>query len=223
MKLEIAPSILSADFGYLAEAIASVERGGADLIHIDVMDGRFVPNITIGIPIVESIKRVTQLPLDVHLMIIEAQDHIQSFVNAGASMISVHVEANSNIVSIIEIIKSMNIKAGIALNPSTPISRIDAVLGLVDYVVVMSVNPGFSGQSFIPETAEKIEALHSRLQTINSNARIEVDGGIHTGNAANVVRAGANILVAASAIYKTSDPTTATQKLRACALQGQRD
>ena len=211
MKLEIAPSILSADFGYLAEAIASVERGGADLIHIDVMDGRFVPNITIGIPIVESIKRVTQLPLDVHLMIIEAQDHIQSFVNAGASMISVHVEANSNIVSIIEIIKSMNIKAGIALNPSTPISRIDAVLGLVDYVVVMSVNPGFSGQSFIPETAEKIEALHSRLQTIN------------TGNAANVVRAGANILVAASAIYKTSDPTTATQKLRACALQGQRD
>ena len=222
MKLEIAPSILSADFGYLAEAIASVERGGADLIHIDVMDGRFVPNITIGIPIVESIKRVTQLPLDVHLMIIEAQDHIQSFAHAGASMISVHVEAHSNIVSIINSIKSLDIKAGIALNPSTPISRIDDVLGLVDYVVVMSVNPGFSGQSFIPQTEAKIEALRSRLKTIGSNARIEVDGGIHTGNAKNVVRAGANILVAASAIYNAAAPTTATEELRNCALQGQR-
>ncbi len=222
MKLEIAPSILSADFGYLAEAVSSVERGGADLIHIDVMDGRFVPNITIGIPIVESIKRVTHLPLDIHLMIIEAQDHIQSFADAGASMISVHIEAHSNILSIIDTITSMNIKAGIALNPSTPISHIDDVLGLVDYVVVMSVNPGFSGQSFIPETEEKIEALRSRLQTINSNARIEVDGGIHMGNAENVVRAGANILVAASAIYNTADPTTATEELRTCALQGQR-
>ena len=217
MTLQIAPSILSADFGNLAQAIADVERGGADLIHIDVMDGRFVPNITIGIPIVAALRAVTTLPLDVHLMIIEPDRHIKSFAKAGASMMSVHIEVCPHLHRTLEAIKSLGLKAGVALNPGTPESTLEPVAHLVDFVVVMSVNPGFSGQAFIPESIQKIQAVRDLLNAAGNGAPIEIDGGVQPDNAPEVVTAGAEILVAASAIYGTADSTLATQRLRKAA------
>jgi len=220
MTLRIAPSILSADFGRLAEDIARVERGGADLLHIDVMDGRFVPNITVGVPIVRALHRVAKVPLDVHLMILEPERHIEAFADAGASMMSVHVEVSPHLHRTLEAIKALGAQAGAVLNPSTPAAMLGPVAHLVDFVLVMSVNPGFSGQAYIPESASKVRAVRDLLDEAGSNAPVEIDGGIQPGNAAEVVAAGAEILVAASAIYGTDDPTAATLQLRDAALAG---
>ena len=220
MTLQIAPSILSADFGNLAKAVADVERGGADLIHIDVMDGRFVPNITIGIPIVAALRKATELPLDVHLMIIEPDRHINAFAKAGASMLSVHIEVCPHLHRTLEAIKSLGLKAGVALNPATPERTLDPVAHLVDFVVVMSVNPGFAGQAFIPESIQKVRVIRQLLNAAGNEAPIEIDGGIQLDNAPDVVTAGAEILVAASAIYGSNDSTLATQNLRKAASTG---
>tara|TARA_B100001123_G_scaffold437934_1_gene571684 strand:+ start:14775 stop:15470 length:696 start_codon:yes stop_codon:yes gene_type:complete len=217
MTLQIAPSILSADFGNLAQAVVDVERGGADLIHIDVMDGRFVPNITIGVPIVTALKKATELPLDVHLMIIEPDRHIKTFAEAGASMMSVHIEVCPHLHRTLEMIKSLGLKAGVALNPATQEKTLEPVAHLVDFVVVMSVNPGFSGQAFIPESIEKIRAVRQLLNAAGNGAPIEIDGGVQSENAPEIVKAGAEILVAASAIYGADDSTQATQRLRKAA------
>ena len=218
MSLRIAPSILSADFAQLGDAVAAVEDGGADLIHVDVMDGRFVPNLTIGVPVVEALKRVARVPLDVHLMIVEPERLIEAFADAGASLISVHVEASPHLHRTLGAIKALGVKAGAALNPSTPATALEPVAGLVDFVVIMSVNPGFSGQSFIPESPSKVQAIRGILDRAESEASVEIDGGVQPDNAAAVVQAGADILVSASAIFGTDDPAAATRRLRAAAL-----
>jgi len=220
VKVLVAPSILSADFMHLGDAVAAVERGGADLIHIDVMDGRFVPNVSIGIPVVEALKRVAQVPLDVHLMIVEPERHLAAYAAAGASMISVHAETSPQLHRTLAMIKKLGLKAGAALNPSTPASVLEPVADLLDYALVMSVNPGFAGQTFIPESTSKIRAVRNLLDAAGSRAPVEIDGGIHTANAAAVTRAGAEILVAASAIFGSDDAAAATQQLRKKALEG---
>ncbi len=218
MTLRIAPSILSADFARLQDAVEAVEAGGADLIHVDVMDGRFVPNLTIGVPVVQALARVTRLPLDVHLMIVEPERHIEAFARAGASLISVHVEVSPHLDRTLNAIRELGVQAGAVLNPSTPAETLAPVADLLDFVLVMSVNPGFSGQRFIPRSPAKIQAVRAVLERAGSGASIAVDGGIQPDNAAQVVRAGADILVAASAIFGTDDPAAATRRLRAAAL-----
>ena len=222
MSVRIAPSILSADFGRLADEVAAVEAGGADLIHVDVMDGRFVPTVSIGVPVVQALKRVATVPLDVHLMIVEPERHIEAFAQAGASMLSVHVEVSPHLHRTLEAIKSLGVKAGAVLNPGTPATILEPVVGLLDFVLVMSVNPGFSGQAFIPESTSKVRIVRTLLNQARSEAPIEIDGGIQPSNAPDVVAAGAEILVAASAIYGTADPTTATRRLRKAAMAGTR-
>ncbi len=217
MTLRIAPSILSADFACLRDAVAAVETGGADLLHVDVMDGRFVPNLTIGVPVVEALARVTRLPLDVHLMIVEPERHIEAFARAGASLISVHVEVSPHLDRTLTAIRELGVQAGAVLNPATPAETLAPVAELLDFVLVMSVNPGFSGQRFIPRSPAKVRAVRAVLERAGSPASIAVDGGIRPDNAAQVVRAGADILVAASAIFGTDDPAAATRRLRAAA------
>ena len=218
MSLRIAPSILSADFARLRDEVQAVEAGGADLLHIDVMDGRFVPNLSIGVPVVEALARVSRLPLDVHLMIVEPERHIDAFAQAGASLIAVHVEASARLDRALAAIRRRNVQAGAALNPATPAETLAPVADLLDFVLVMSVNPGFSGQRFIPRSPEKIQAVRVVLERAGSRAGIAVDGGIQPGNAAQVVGAGADVLVAASAIFGADDPAAATRGLRAAAL-----
>ncbi len=217
MTLRIAPSILSADFARLQDAVEAVEAGGADLIHVDVMDGRFVPNLTIGVPVVQALARVTRLPLDVHLMIVEPERHIEAFARAGASLLSVHVEVSPHLDRTLSAIRELGVQAGAVLNPSTPAETLAPVAELLDFVLVMSVNPGFSGQRFIPRSPAKVQAVRAVLERAGSRASIAVDGGIQPDNAAQVVRAGADILVAASAIFGTDDPAAATRRLRAAA------
>lgn len=217
MTLRIAPSILSADFACLRDAVAAVETGGADLLHVDVMDGRFVPNLTIGVPVVEALARVTRLPLDVHLMIVEPERHIEAFARAGASLISVHVEVSPHLDRTLTAIRELGVQAGAVLNPATPAETLAPVAELLDFVLVMSVNPGFSGQRFIPRSPAKVRAVRAVLERAGSPASIAVDGGIRPDNAAQVVRAGADILVAASAIFGADDPAAATRRLRAAA------
>jgi ribulose-phosphate 3-epimerase len=217
VTVRIAPSILSADFARLGEEIDAVERGGADLLHLDVMDGHFVPNLTIGPPVVKSIKKIAKVPLDVHLMIEEPDRYLEAFVEAGASMISVHVEILPHLHRTIHAIQALGAQAGVAINPSTPVVALDEIAADLDYVLVMSVNPGFGGQTFIPRSESKIRAIRSLLNREGSRASIEVDGGVDRTNAARLVDAGATILVAGNSIFGTSDPERAARELRAAA------
>jgi ribulose-phosphate 3-epimerase len=212
--IRIAPSILSADFAALGAAIAAAERGGADLIHVDVMDGHFVPNITIGPPVVKAIKRVARVPLDVHLMITDPDRYAEAFVDAGADMLSVHVEVLPHLHRSVAFIKSLGVKAGVVLNPSTPVLALEEIAGDIDFVLVMSVNPGFGGQKFIPKSLQKVAAVRALLDRTGNRAPIEIDGGIDLSNIARVVDAGVEIVVAGSAIFNTPDPAAATKALR---------
>jgi ribulose-phosphate 3-epimerase len=216
----IAPSILSADFAALGGAIAAVERGGADLIHVDVMDGHFVPNISIGVPVVRSLRRVVHVPLDVHLMISDPDRYLETFAEAGAAMITVHVEALPHLHRTIHAIQALGVKAGVALNPATPLAALEQVAGDVDLVLVMSVNPGFGGQTFIPRSESKVREVRALLDRAASRAQIEIDGGIDHQNVARVVAAGARLIVAGSAIFHAADPEQATRELKAAAALG---
>jgi ribulose-phosphate 3-epimerase len=213
--IQIAPSILTANLAHLGRDIAAVERGGADLIHIDVMDGHFVPNISIGQPVVKAIKEMATCPLDVHLMIERPDLYIDEFIALGAAMVSVHQEAVPHLHRVVAHIKSRGVRAGVALNPATSVGVLEEIARHVDYVLVMSVNPGFGGQAFIRDSVAKVRTVRDLLTRIGSRASIEIDGGISPLNAAEVVAAGASILVAGSAIFGTSDPEAATRVLRA--------
>ena len=212
--VEIAPSILSADFARLAEEIEVVERAGASLLHVDVMDGRFVPNITIGLPVVKAISRATRLPLDAHLMIVEPGQYAEQFVAAGAQMVSVHIEADPHAHRTLSAIRAAGGQAGIAINPATSLSAVEEVLKFADYVLLMSVNPGFGGQKFIPESLDKLRRLRSMIDERGLTTRIEIDGGIDRDNIAEVAAAGAEIIVSGSAIFSTEDPGVALRELR---------
>ncbi len=217
--IQIAPSILSADFARLADEVAAVERGGADLLHIDVMDGHFVPNLTIGPPIVESLRKVTKLPLDVHLMITNADVFIPEFARAGANYLTVHVEACPHLHRTIQSIKELGVKAGVTLNPATPVHSLQEILADVDLVLIMSVNPGFGGQKFIASCLAKVKAVRQMLDRIGSHALLEVDGGVKAENAAQVLEAGADVLVAGSAIFSGSDYAARIAALRTAGQQ----
>jgi ribulose-phosphate 3-epimerase len=213
--IKLAPSILSADFARLGEQIDEVARAGADYIHVDVMDGHFVPNITIGAPVVASIRPVTSLPLDVHLMIEHPERYISQFVQAGADIITVHVEASPHLQSTIRLIKELGTRAGVSLNPATPLVTVEEFLPHVDLVLIMSVNPGFGGQSFIPETLPRIANMRKILDDRGLSAELEVDGGINADNAPDIVEAGANVLVAGNSIFRAEEGISqAIQRLR---------
>jgi ribulose-phosphate 3-epimerase len=199
--IKLAPSILSADFAHLGEQIDEVARAGADYVHVDVMDGHFVPNITIGAPVVASIRRATTLPLDVHLMIERPERYISQFAQAGADIITVHVEASAHLHATIRLIKELGAKAGVSLNPPTPLAVAEEFLPHVDLVLIMSVNPGFGGQSFMPEVLPKIADMRKLLNNRELRAELEVDGGINADNASDIVQAGADILVAGNSIF----------------------
>jgi len=219
-NIQIAPSILSADFANLAAEIAKVEKAGADLIHLDVMDGRFVPNITIGPPVIASIRRITSLPLDAHLMIETPVRYIDDFVRAGINWLSVHVEADQHLDRTLRFLKDNGIRAGVALNPGTPLNLLDEVLPLADFILVMTVNPGFGGQSFLPSAIKKISRLRDFIVSNGYQARIEVDGGIGPGNLADVLSAGAEIIVAGSAIFSAGkDAAEAMREMKEIADQ----
>jgi ribulose-phosphate 3-epimerase len=211
--VEIAPSLLSADFTRLAEAIEAVESGGATILHVDVMDGHFVPNITIGLPVVRSIRKATKLVIDTHLMIEEPGRYAVEFVKAGADMVSVHVEADEHLHRTLVAIRDAGAKAGIAINPATSLASLDEALQFADFILLMSVNPGFGGQSFISESVAKLRRLRQMISDRGLDTRIEVDGGIDEENAAAVVDAGAEILVAGSAVYGKDDPAAAVRAL----------
>jgi ribulose-phosphate 3-epimerase len=212
--IKIAPSILSADFSVLAEEIHKVEAAGADLLHIDIMDGHFVPNITFGSPVIAALRKLTKLPFDVHLMITNPQDFIDSFAAAGADIITVHVETAPHLHRVVQKIKEHGIKAGVVLNPATSLSAIEEILPEIDMVLLMSVNPGFGGQKFISSTIDKITRLRRRIIDKNLSVDIEVDGGINNATAKQVIAAGANILVAGSAVYGAHDTAKAIRDLR---------
>jgi ribulose-phosphate 3-epimerase len=212
--IEIAPSILSADFTRLAEEISTVEKAGASILHVDVMDGQFVPNITVGLPVVKAIASVTQLPIDAHLMIVEPGQYADKFAKAGARMVSIHIEADSNAHRTLSSIRAAGALAGIVINPATSLYALDEVIKFADYVLVMSVNPGFGGQEFIPESLEKIRRLRKMIDERGLKVRIEIDGGINADNIAEVTGAGAEIIVAGSAIFGAPDPAVALREMR---------
>jgi ribulose-phosphate 3-epimerase len=217
VTLQIAPSLLAADFARLGAQIEAVERGGADLLHLDVMDGHFVPNLTMGPVVVRAVRRVTRLPIDVHLMVREPDRFLEAFAEAGATMMSVHVETAIHLQRTIAEIKTLGCRAGAVLNPATPVVALEEIAGDLDYVLVMSVNPGFGGQAFLPRSESKVRAVRMLLDAQGSNATIEIDGGIDTRTAGRVVAAGARILVSGAAIFTHPDPEAATRELRAAA------
>ena len=209
----LAPSILSSDFARLAEEVAAAARGGATLVHVDVMDGHFVPNITLGPPIVASLHKATPLPLDVHLMIENADRYLQAFVDAGAAWISLHQEAVPHLERQVAFLRERGVRTGVALNPATPLAALDEILPELDYVLVMSVNPGFGGQKFIQGALDKIRRLRRVIQDRGLKTQIEVDGGVDAGNIRALVEAGAEVLVAGSAVFGKGDPEAAARRL----------
>jgi ribulose-phosphate 3-epimerase len=217
MRIRIAPSLLAADFARLADALAMAERGGADLVHVDVMDGRFVPNLTIGPPVVKALRAATRLPLDVHLMIDQPERTLPEYLDAGADWISVHVEATNHLQRCLALIRAGGAKAGAAINPATPAAALSASWQDLDYAVVMSVNPGWGGQKFLEPSLEKIRRLRDEALGAGARFPIEVDGGVDTDRAPSLAMAGAEILVAGTAIYGTGDPAAAIGRLREAA------
>lgn len=203
--IKIAPSILSADFARLGEEIAAIEAAGADYVHVDVMDGHFVPNLTIGPPVVAALRKVTRLPLDVHLMIDNPDAYIPEFARAGADIITVHQEASTHLHRSVQLIKSLGKKAGVSINPATPVSTLEVILDELDLVLVMSVNPGFGGQSFIPSALNKITSLRREIDRRALAVELEVDGGVKTDNIAEIAAAGAGVFVAGSAVFGSTD------------------
>src|SRR5271165_7045024 len=212
--IEIVPSILSADFARLSEEIARVERGGATMLHLDVMDGHFVPNITIGPPVVESIRKSTRLHLDVHLMIENPERYVTEFVHAGANSVSVHYEACRHLDGTLGLIRAAGAMAGVVLNPATPVAVLENVLQVADYVLLMSVNPGFGGQKLIPYVLDKVRQLNTMRRAKQLAIRIEIDGGVHRENLAEVVRAGCDWVVTGSAVFHTPDPEATVREMR---------
>ncbi len=212
--IKIAPSILSADFANLGNDIAAVERAGADYIHVDVMDGHFVPNITIGAPVVQALRKVTRLPLDVHLMIEEPDRYIPDFAAAGADIITVHQEAVAHMHRTVQLIHSLGKKAGVSINPATPAGMLEVIVAEVDLILVMSVNPGFGGQSFIPSALDKIAALRAMIDASGREVELEVDGGVKADNIAAIAAAGAEVFVAGSAVFNAPDYAAAIATLR---------
>ena len=217
--IDIAPSILSADFARLAEEVQAVEQGGAGVLHVDVMDGHFVPNITMGLPVVKALARLTQLPIDAHLMISEPGRYAVEFVKAGARMVSVHVEADAHLHRTIMSIKAAGAQAGAVINPATSVESLHEILDFVDYVLIMSVNPGFGGQKFIPTALDKVRRVRRIIDQRGLPVRIEIDGGIDLGNIQQVLEAGAEIIVAGSAIFGAEDPEAAVRELREATIQ----
>ena len=209
----LAPSILAADLGHLAGAIAAAERGGARLVHVDVMDGHFVPNLTLGPAVVEAARRATRLPIDVHLMIENAERYLDAFIKAGATSISVHVEAVPHLERVVAHLGHRGVLAGVALNPATPIGVLEEILPEIDFVLLMTVNPGFAGQTFLPPSLDKIRRLRTAIASRELRASIQVDGGINTGNIRAVVEAGAEIVVAGSSAFSKGDPETSVRAL----------
>jgi ribulose-phosphate 3-epimerase len=218
-RIELAPSILAADFARLGAEMRAVEEGGADIIHVDVMDGHFVPNITIGIPVVASLRKATRLPLDVHLMIERPEEFIAEFVRAGADRVLIHQEATVHLDRALCLIREHGAQAGAAINPATPVPMLTEVLDKVDTVLVMSVNPGFGGQKFIPGAIEKIRQLNQWRARYNGAFRIEVDGGVDLENIAELALAGANTFVAGTSIFHQADPTAAARQMRKLATE----
>jgi ribulose-phosphate 3-epimerase len=220
--IRLAPSILAADFAHLGADIAAAARGGADQIHVDVMDGHFVPNITIGVPVVRSLRKATSLPLDVHLMIMEPDRYLEAFIDAGANMVSVHVEVLPHLHRTVAQIKKLGAKAGVVLNPSTPVSALEEIAPDVDFVLVMSVNPGFGGQSFIPASVKKIRNVRALLDRAGNQAPIEVDGGVDLTTVTAIVEAGAEWLVAGHAIFGSGDAAQAASAIKDKAIAAAR-
>ena len=217
--IEIVPSILSADFARLADDIARVERGGAKMLHLDVMDGHFVPNLTIGPPVVESVRKATRLHLDVHLMIENPERFVTDFVKAGANSVSVHYEAARHLDGVLGLIRKAGAKAGVVLNPSTPVSVLEEVIEVADYVLLMSVNPGFGGQKLIPYVLDKVRKLDTMRREKKLALPIDIDGGVHKENLAEVVRAGCDWIVTGSAIFHSADPEITLREMRDIAAQ----
>ena len=220
MPIRIAPSILSADFGRLADEVRAVEAAGADWIHVDVMDGRFVPNITIGPLVVEAVRKVTRLPIDAHLMIVEPERYVEAFAKAGADLISVHAEVSPHLHRTIQAIRAAGARPSVALNPSTPLDCLEYVLGDVDMVLLMTVNPGFGGQSYIPAVTEKVRRLRRMADERGQELEIQVDGGVKASTVGEVARAGANVLVAGTAVFGAKDYRVAVQDIRDAAERG---
>lgn len=222
MRARVAPSLLSADFAHLARDIKAMEDAGAEILHIDVMDGHFVPNLTIGLPVLEAIRKETRLQLDVHLMISNPDERAFDYARAGADWVTVHIEAVRHLHRVLEEIRKNGARAGVALNPHSPIGLLEEILPCCDLVLIMSVNPGFSGQRLIPTSFAKIGVLRKLMEAKSVEATVEIDGGIDLENVADAVRAGAEILVSGSALFETADPASTYRRMSAAALEGSR-
>jgi len=218
-RIEIAPSILAADFSRLGEEVRKVEEGGAGVLHVDVMDGRFVPNISIGIPVVECLRKATRIPLDTHLMIVEPEKYIAEFIRAGSNRVLIHQEATVHLDRAVAMIREHGAEAGVVINPATPVAMLSEVLDKVDTVLVMSVNPGFGGQKFIPNALEKIRQVNQWRARYNGQFRIQVDGGVDLDNAAELAQAGVNTFVAGTSIFHAPDPAAATRQMHKLATE----